>query len=155
MRRRVLLGFLLPLMGALWLASATPPAAAEDEPIVQILQHAKHADKAAVQARALGWTAATLGGVNLIVLVLVVLRLSGMGWTWLGTAEWPIRAIRRRQMVLAKSIAELNAHFEDVGADRKYLHEILKSINDQLRATQEQIDATAALQERTTPAKRQ
>ncbi len=145
MKRRTLLGLLLPLMIVLWSGLPARPAAAEEQPIVQILEHAKHADKAAVQARALGWAAVILGGVNLIVLALVVLQLLGREWTLLGSAEWPVRAIRRRQKAIGKSVAELNAHFQDIDGDRKYLHELLQAINDQLRATEEDIEATAAL----------
>ena len=150
MKRGLFLGFLLPLIVAIGTGLLAPQSRAEDPPIVQILEHAQHADKAAVQARALGWTAVVLGGVNLIIIGFVVLRLAGFGSSLLGAAEWPVRKIRRRQIALGKSIGELNVHFQDVEADRKQLLELMQSINDQLQATEEDIEATMAIREHAT-----
>ena len=58
--------------------------------------------------------------------------------------------IRRRQIALGKSIGELNVHFQDIEADRKQLLELMQSINDQLQATEEDIEATWALKEHST-----
>jgi len=91
-----------------------------------------------------------LGGVNLIIIGFVVLRLAGFSSSLLGAAEWPARKIRRRQIALGKSIGELNVHFEDIEADRKQLLELMQSINDQLQATEEDIEATMALREHAT-----
>ncbi|HUI18949.1 MAG TPA: hypothetical protein VL244_14865, partial [Alphaproteobacteria bacterium] len=52
----------------------------------------------------------------------------------LGAIEWPIFATRRRQRVLKRSLAELNAQFEDIGADRPRLHDTLKVVGEHLRA---------------------
>jgi hypothetical protein len=144
MKRRTVTRALFVVFAAIWLAFTAGPVAAEEEGLPSILVHAKHGDKAASQARALGWAAVTLGGINLIVLAYVVLRLSGSGWSLLGDAEWPVRAIRRRQTILGKSIGELNAHFQDVDADRQQLGELLKSINEQLQTTAHDIEEMTA-----------
>ena len=147
MKRGPLLGFLLALILAAGVVLSVRPSRADNPPVTQILEHSQHADKAAVQARALGWAAVALGGINLLIIALVVLRLAGVGPTLLGSGEWPVRAIRRRQAALAKSIGELNAHFEDVDADRKQMSELMQAINEQLRMTEEDIEATIALKE--------
>ena len=148
MKRRVFFRFLLSSIVAIGVFAWAGQPRAEDAPDVQILEHAQHADKAAVQARALGWTAVVLGGVNLIVLGFVVLRLAGFGTALLGSAEWPVRSIRRRQAALGKSVSELNAHLEDVETDHKQLLELMQSISEELRITEEDIEATMAIRER-------
>ena len=147
MKRAFLLGLLLALMVAARVGLSPTASRADDPPVTQILEHSQHADKAAVQARGLAWAAVVLGVLNLLVIGFVVLRLAGVGPALLGSGEWPVRAIRRRQAALAKSISELNAHFEDVDTDRKHMLELMQSINDQLRVTEEDIEATIALRE--------
>jgi len=146
--RRKFIRLLFASIVASGLLASSARTWAEDPPVMQILEHAQHADKAAVQARALGWTAVVLGAVNLIVLGLVVLRLAGFGTALLGSAQWPVRSIRRRQAALGKSVGELNAHLRDVETDHKQLLELMQSITEELRVTEEDIEATMAIRER-------
>jgi len=148
MTRNAIFGLLAASVVAIGLVASTPKTWADEPPDVQILEHAQHADKAAVQARALGWTAVVLGAINLIVLALVVARLAGFGTTLLGSAQWPVRSIRRRQVALGKSVSELTAHLQDVETDHKQLLELMQSIAEELRVTEEDIEATMAVRER-------
>jgi len=148
MTRKAIFGLLAASVVAIGLVASTPKTWADEPPDVQILEHAQHADKAAVQARALGWTAVVLGAINLIVLALVVARLAGFGTTLLGSAQWPVRSIRRRQVALGKSVSELTAHLQDVETDHKQLLELMQSIAEELRVTEEDIEATMAVRER-------
>ena len=151
MTRNAIFGLLAASVVAIGLVASTPKTWADEPPDVQILEHAQHADKAAVQARALGWTAVVLGAINLIVLALVVARLAGFGTTLLGSAQWPVRSIRRRQVALGKSVSELTAHLQDVETDHKQLLELMQSIAEELRVTEEDIEATMAVRERYVP----
>jgi hypothetical protein len=118
---------------------------AADAPIAQLLVHAKHTDQAASQGRRLGWIAAVAGVINLAMLAVLVLKLSrGASQASDFAQERSFRAIRQRQNMLGKSVAQLNAHFESTDGDHKQLLGLLQTINEQLRATEVEIDKAAA-----------
>ncbi len=131
-----LLPRLVPLM-ALALIILLWRSAAADDTSQAVLEQMADAYENAWWARLLGWAAAVLGAVNLIVLAFMVRGLARRGWSLLGQAEWPILAIRRRQAALRRSLGELNAHFQDLDADRPRMNDMLKSAGDQLRTAQE------------------
>ena len=118
----------LVLAALLWL-----PAAGSD-PSQAMLERIADAYENAWWARLLGWIGVVLGVLNLAALGIVAHRLAEGGWSLLGAIEWPIFATRRRQRVLKRSLAELNAQFEDIGADRPRLHDTLKVVGEHLRA---------------------
>lgn len=99
---------------------------------------------AAVQARMLGWAALGLIAVNFLALGFVMWRLAGRGWASLEDTQWPLRAIHKRQLRLGKSVAELNAYFQDLEADRQQLSTLINSINEQMTAVEREIEAAAA-----------
>ncbi len=127
---------LVPLL-ALALVIALLRSAAADDTSQHVLEQMADAYENAWWARLLGWVAVALGAVNLIALAFMVRGLARRGWSLLGQAEWPILAIRRRQAALRRSLGELNAHFQDLDADRPRMNDMLKSAADQLRAAQE------------------
>jgi len=127
---------LVPLM-ALALIIVLLRSAAADDASQDILEQMADAYENAWWARLLGWVAVVLGVVNLIALAFMVRGLARQGWSLLGQAEWPILAIRRRQAALRRSLGELNAHFQDLDADRPRVNDMLKSAGDQLRIAQE------------------
>ncbi|HYB58122.1 MAG TPA: hypothetical protein VEK12_18335 [Alphaproteobacteria bacterium] len=127
---------LVPLV-ALALVIVVMRSAAADDTSQQVLEQMADAYENAWWARLLGWVAVALGAFNLIALAFMVRGLARRGWSLLGQAEWPILAIRRRQAALRRSLGELNAHFQDLDADRPRMNDMVKSAADQLRAAQE------------------
>ena len=127
---------LVPLV-ALALVIVVMRSAAADDSSQQVLEQMADAYENAWWARLLGWVAVALGAFNLIALAFMVRGLARRGWSLLGQAEWPILAIRRRQAALRRSLGELNAHFQDLDADRPRMNDMLKSAGDQLRIAQE------------------
>jgi hypothetical protein len=127
---------LVPLM-ALALVIVLMRSAAADDASQHVLEQMADAYENAWWARLLGWVAVALGAVNLIALAFMVRGLARHGWSLLGQSEWPILAIRRRQAALRRSLGELNAHFEDIDADRPRVNDMMKSAGDQLRIAQE------------------
>lgn len=109
------------------------PAAASDSSQA-MLERIADAYENAWWARLLGWIAVVLGVLNLAALGVVAHRLAQGGWSLLGELEWPILATRRRQRVLRRSLAELNAQFEDIDADRPRLLDTLKVVGEHLRS---------------------
>jgi hypothetical protein len=109
------------------------PAAASDSSQA-MLERIADAYENAWWARLLGWIAVVLGVLNLAALGVVTHRLAQGGWSLLGELEWPILATRRRQRVLRRSLAELNAQFEDIDADRPRLLDTLKLVGEHLRS---------------------
>ena len=142
MKLRTCLHILLPLGAAVWIGLLAHGAAADTT--ADILEHAAHSDQAASQARAIGWSALAIAIVNLGVLLYIVLRLMGRGWSLLGDAEWPVRSLHRRQVAIGRSLAELNAHFQDVDVDRQQLGEILRTINERVEGTNRDVEVLSS-----------
>lgn len=142
MRRWLALWTMLVLAGGGLLGLLLQAATAETAQ--DILPHAEKAALAATQARMLGWVAVILIAATLLVLGFVALRLAGRGWASLGDADWPLRVVHRRQVLLGKSVEELNRHFQDMEADRQQLSAVVSSINEQMAAMEQEIAAAAA-----------
>ncbi len=145
MRYRVISAYLFLVLGVLcWTSPVRADAASDSDLIVQIHRIARSADKAASQARALGWVAVALGIVNAAILAVVAAKLLGHDLPSIDVIDPRIGMIRRRQRDIARDLTTLNDRLEmylkTTEDGRKGLTDALQAISERTRASSAEID---------------